>query len=358
MAKTKIKRIGLLSAALLLALANFVFLSTSSANASSLSNTYLRLNRMESGTATSFRLVFKTASAGATTVAINFNGIDTGTSQWTNATPGGLVNTTQTADSSSCAADTGATALPGTLSASGSSATISITGVTALSATTSYCVDLTSASAVTTPTAGHEGEYHPTITVGSDSTNVSVDIVANDQVVVNATVPPTFNFGISGCSSNTDNFTANLSVGSVGSTGGCTVTINTNAKPGWFAWASDNNTGLHSVVASKTVASTTPGTNATLSGGTEGYVLGVTSITQGSGGGTTSASNAYGNGSGGTAGAAQGSGLDGTFRQIASSNGTASSASFVVKERAAISALTPAATDYTDTITVIGAGSF
>jgi len=86
--------------------------------------------------------------------------------------------------------------------------------------------------------------------------------------------------------------------------------------------------------------------------------MGITSITQGSGAGTTTASNAYGNGAGGTAGAAQGSGLDATIRQIISSNGTANGASFVVKERAAISGTTPAASDYTDTITIIGAGNF
>ena len=86
--------------------------------------------------------------------------------------------------------------------------------------------------------------------------------------------------------------------------------------------------------------------------------MGVTSITQGSGGGTTSAVNAYGNGSGGVAGSNQGSGLDGTLRQIVSSTGTAGNASFIVKESASIVATTPAGNDYTDTITLIGAGNF
>ncbi len=337
--------------ATILGTADLLVLVAAPVSAATLTNTYLRLNRMSAGQTTSFRLVFRTVSAGATSVAINFNGADATT--WTGSS--GVVNATQTVSSASCAAETGATALPGTLTASGSGSTVTVSGVTALSATTSYCVDLTSSTAVTNPTAG---EYHPTVTAGSDSTTIALRTVSNDQIVVNATVSATFNFVISGCTSNIDNFTTGLSAGSVSSTTGCTITVNTNATNGWIAWARDSNTGLNSAAASHTIPSTTPGTNATLSAGTEGYVTGITSITQGSGAGTTTASNAYGNGAGGTAGAGQGSGLDANIRQIISSNGTASNASFVLREAAAISSLTPPANDYTDTITVIGAGNF
>jgi hypothetical protein len=320
------------------------------ASAATLTNTSLRLNRMSSGTSTSLRLVFRTVSSGATSVAINMNGADTTT--WTGSS--GVVNATQSVSSASCATDTGATALPGTITAAGATSTITISSVTALSATTSYCVDLTSASAVTNPSAG---EYHPTITVGSDSTTTVARIVSNDQVVVTAVVPPTFNFAIGGCGSNADTFTTTLSASAVTSTNGCTVTINTNAKTGWFAWAKDSNTGLTSATASKTISATTPGTSTTLTAGTEGYVLGITSITQGSGAGTTSAATAY-DATASSGNNANGSGLDGTIRQIASSTGTANGAVITVKERATIAAITPAAGDYTDTITLIGAGNF
>ncbi len=341
------------SLAVVLILVNLLVLAPP-ASAATLTNSYLRLNRMGTGTDSTMRVVFKTVGAGATSVVISMNGADTTT--WTGQS--GTVSTTQAVTGvSGC--DASATALPGSITAAGSGNTITISSVTALSATTVYCADLTTSNSVHTPTTA--GEFHPTITVGSDSTTVAVRVVTGstgDQVVVNAVVPPTFNFAISGCASNIDNFTANLAAGSVTSTGGCTITVNTNAKTGWFAWARDSNTGLTSAAASKTIASTTPGTNATLSSGTEGYVLGVTSISQGTGAGTTSATNAYGNGSGGTAGAGQGSGLDSTLRLIASSNGTAASATLTTKEAAAISSLTPAATDYTDTVTFIGAGSF
>ncbi|MGC1176673.1 MAG: hypothetical protein WA843_01265 [Candidatus Saccharimonadales bacterium] len=340
--RLKNNKIALLLVAFLMIAANFSPLLQQT-SAATLSNTYLRLNRMSAGATTSFRLVFKTVGAGATSVAINFNGADTTT--WTGSS--GTVNATQSVSSASCAADTGATALPGSITAAGSGSTVTISSVTALAATTSYCVDLTSTSAVTDATAG---EYHPTVTAGADSTTVAVRTVSNDQIVVSATVPPTFNFVLSG---NTDSFPTNLSSGSVGVTTGRTVTINTNAKNGWFAWANDSNTGLTSSSASHTIPSITPGTTATLSSGTEGYLFGVTGITQGSGGGTTSAATAYNSN-----GTTTGSGLDGTIRQIASSTGTANGAVLTVKELAAISPVTQPGTDYTDTITIIGAGFF
>ena len=343
--KLKIRKIPLIAAAFLLLAANFAPI-LQPASAATLTNSYIRLNRMAQGVGTSFRLVFKTVASGATSVTINMNGADSTT--WT-TTGSGAVNATQSVSSASCAADTGATALPGSITAAGSGSTITISSVTGLSATTAYCVDLTAASAVTTPTAG---EYHPVITAGADSTTVAVRTVgaSADQIVVSATVPPTFNLALSG---NTDSFTTSLSSGSVVLTSGKTVTVNTNAKNGWFAWASDSNTGLTSASASHTIAGVTPGTTATLSSGTEGYVFGITGITQGSGGGTTSAATAY-NSNGSTTG----SGLDTTIRQIASSTGTANGAVLTVKELAAISPTTQPGTDYTDTITIIGAGYF
>jgi len=360
MIKTKINRLKIALAAIVVFASNFLFLG-SFAHAASLTNSYIRLNRMGSGATSSFRLVFKTASASATALTIDFNGADSTT--WSGST-GNVHSGSMTSSIATCATETSSTGLPGTLTITGASAhTVSITGITALSTTTQYCLDFTDTDAVTIPTTSTE--YHPTITESSgatDSTTVAVYTVASggDQVTVNATVPPSFNFAISGCASNTDNFTANLSSASVGATAGCDITVNTNAITGWLAWASDSQTGLHSTVASTTIASKTPGTNATLTSnpGTPAYVFSVSSITQGSGGGTTSATNAYGNGSGSVAGANQGSGLDSTLRPVATSTGTADTAVVHVKSYAAINAVTPAASDYQDVITIVGAGSF
>jgi len=54
----------------------------------------------------------------------------------------------------------------------------------------------------------------------------------------------------------------------------------------------------------------------------------------------------------------KGGGLDTTLRTLASSTGTANNAVLTVTNNAAISSLTVPATDYTDTITLVGAGLF
>lgn len=268
---------------------------------------------------------------------------------------GGSVATTQTVSNSyngtNCTAITGATAnVPGAPAASGSGTTITFSGITAYTSGTSYCVVLTSSTAVTNPTAGTEAA---TLTAGTDAADaLQVDIISNDQVVVSATVPASYTLALSG---NTDSL-GTLASGSVSTSTGVTATVNTNAKNGWFLFGSDSNTGLTSASQSKTIASTTPGSNTTLSAGTEGYVTGLPSagITQGGGVGVTSATTAY------TAAATtgRGSGLNTSENTLASSTGTASGAIVTVKEYAAITALTPAAADYSDTITLVGAGSF
>lgn len=313
------------------------------ASAASLTNTYLRLNRLSAGTTTPFRLVFKTSSAGATSVAINF------TAAWTTAS--GSVNTTQTASSASCATDTGATALPGTLSAAGSGTTITISSVTALSATTSYCVDLTSSSAVTDAAAG---QYNLAVTVGSDSTTVAVDTVASnqDQINVTANVSPSFTFALG---SNAAALGA-LSSSSPTASSSINATVSTNASHGWQMWAADlgSPVGLVSASAGKTIAySPAAGAApAALTAGSEGYNLGSGSLS-----GTTCGTPTYGNfASGGTN--YKGGGLDGTLRSLVTTTGVANACSLPLTINASIAASTPAATDYAGTITVVAAGNF
>jgi hypothetical protein len=109
---------------------------------------------------------------------------------------------------------------------------------------------------------------------------------------------------------------------------------------------------LTSASASATIASTTPGSNSTLTGGTEGYNTGVTSSQTGGSGTITVATPFVGGSSG------KGGGLDTSLRTLASSSGTANNAVLTLTNNAAISSLTVPATDYTDTITVVGAGLF
>lgn len=353
------------------------------AHAGTLTSTYVRLNRMKAATATSFRLVFTTSSggAGANSVVVDFNGsIDTGGAAWTTATPtAGLIGATgsQTVSTATCPAESGAIAVPGTLTGSSSGSTVIVSTSGTLSASTAYCVDFTFASAVTTPSAG---EFHPSVTtkttgVATDTTNIAVRVIANDQVTINAVVPPIFTFVIN---SATANFVSNLSLTNTIQTSATTVTITTNAASGWITWVKGTNTATtgtanYGALKSATAANYTIPSNATgtlgaashfNTPGTPDYGLGVTSITDFAGGGTVSADAAYNsiaNPTCTTASTCKLGGLDTSiYRPIASSTGTASGTGDVVsfKEAADIDGATPAATDYADTLTVIGAGKF
>jgi hypothetical protein len=91
----------------------------------------------------------------------------------------------------------------------------------------------------------------------------------------------------------------------------------------------------------------------TLGSSVEDYGLAVTLGTDAAGGGTVAIDAAY-DGTSNKIGV-----LDSqNFRPIATSNGTAGGDIINVLERASIKADTPAANDYTDTITFIGAGNF
>jgi hypothetical protein len=218
---------------------------------------------------------------------------------------------------------------------------------------TLYCFNWTNTAAVSVKSSASASNTGTITTRDSgpatiDTASFATASITDDQIVVTATVPQTFSFALSG---NTDAL-GNLSTGSVTSSPTArTATVNTNAKNGWYVWAQDSSTGLNSASASATIASTTPGSNSTLSAGTAGYNTGVTQ-SQVSGSGTITVAAAF------VGGASTGGGLDTTLRTLASSNGTANTAVLTMTNNVAISAITAAATDYTDTITVVGAGLF
>ena len=249
----------------------------------------------------------------------------------------------------------GYTAVPGTLTVGGSAQVVTIGGITTLTTATKYGVYI--ATGITTPASiGTNLDTITTQTSGAavvESTQIADRIVTNDQIVVTATVPPTFNFTLS---ANTDTFASPLSTGSVATSNGFTTTIVTNDANGWIAWVKDSNQGLTSPTASKTIATTgsVTGTPKTLTAGTEGYLLEATytthSVTAGAGSGTLAGEYNGGANQGGTASA--------TLQPYATSTGPTDGDVVTLQERAAISGLTKAAGDYTDTLTVIGAGNF
>lgn len=207
------------------------------------------------------------------------------------------------------------------------------------------------------PGSAGEKENAITTTTAADATidtsNVAVRIITDDQIVITATVPPTFNFTLG---ANSDTFTSDLSSSSVVSTNGVTVTIVTNASNGWIAWLRSANTSLDSATTGEVIekTGTVDDSPSTLSAGTDGYVLDVDLTTDsGTGDGTVSIDAEYlgaDTSSGGTPSA--------THEEIARSTGTTDGDVVTLIARAAITAVKAAADDYTDTWTVVGAGNF
>ena len=219
---------------------------------------------------------------------------------------------------------------------------------------TLYCFNWINTAAVSvsaSATSNNSGTITTRDAVPStiDTASFSSASIADDQIVVSASVPQTFSFALSG---NTDAL-GGLTTGSVtASPTPRTATVNTNAKNGWYVWAKDSSTGLNSASAAATVASTTPGSNSILVAGTEGYNTGITQ-TQASGTGTLTVAVPFIGGSTG-----RGGGLNTSLATLVSSNGTANAAVVTLTNNAAIGSTTAAASDYTDTITVVGAGLF
>lgn len=319
-------------------------LRASFANAASLTRTEVRFDRMKVSEQTT-----GTVCANPTTTATEASVQVTFPTGYTLGAAG-----TFTVDTTNTAWPTGGTAWPSIATASNVTGQVVTFTSGDLTPGTLYCFNWVNSAAVqvsSSPTSSNLGTVvtRTSAPADIDTGSYATASITNDQIVVSATVPSTFSFALSG---NTDAL-GTLATGSVAtSPTPRTATVNTNAKNGWQVWARDANTGLNSASQSTTIASTTPGTNSTLVAGTAGYNMGVTTSQVGGSGSITVAAPFVGTGAG------QGGGLDTSLRSVASSTGTADTAVLTLKNNAAISPLTPAANDYTDTITVIGAGLF
>lgn len=316
----------------------------SNARAASLTEVMVRFDRMKISTATTGTVCAEpTSTATEADVQVVFP------ASYTLGAAG-----TFTVNTTNLAWPTGGTAWPGINTATNvTSQTVTFPSGD-LTAGTLYCFNWTNSGAVTVKSSATSSNLGSVTTRTSgpaniDSEQYSTASIADDQIVVSATVPSTFSFALS---ANTDALGTLSSSSVTTSPTPRTVTVNTNAKNGWMVWARDANTGLTSASASSTIASTTPGTNSTLSAGTAGYNTGFTSTQVGGSGTISIAAPFVGTGAG------QGGGLDTTLRTVATSTGTADTAVLTVKNNVAINAITPAASDYTDTITLIGAGLF
>lgn len=332
----------LIAISTIFALGLFVLIGT--ASAAPFAEAYVRLDRMSASTATGGTVCAETSStATEADVQVTFPSDFT-----VNATASNWTVTTANLPS-------GATAWPGVNTATNVTGDTVTFPSTTLTAGTLYCFNFSGTTTVTTGSAGTDKTGTIVTRTGAaaeiDSTTFALAVIADDQIVISATVSPTFSFVLGG---NTDNLGA-LSTSSVVSGDGNTVTITTNAANGWITWVKSANQGLTSAIASYTIstAGTVNGTPNTLSVGTEGYVLDADLTEDSAGGGTVTIDAEYN----GTT-TSQGGTLSENFQPVASANGTANGDVVTLVPRVAIAGQTPAASDYTDVLTVVGAGRF
>ncbi len=331
-----------------------------SAGAVGFQQAYIRLDRLKANTATGGTVCATPASAATEgKVVLTFPStytLNTTAANWT-------VTTTNL--------PTGATAWVGITTATAIDNVLKTATFTSgdLTVATEYCFNFsgtttltTAASAATNQQANIQTQTSGAVVI--DFTNIAFANINDDQILVTAVVPPSFSFTLSG---NTDPFVTNLDATQVISTSGKTVTVTTNAKGGWIAWAKDSQQGLHSATANYTINTTSVVSGSPplkqVSAGVEGYLLDTDLTTDAASGCTLAIDTSYG---GTTTGVpvtlATGGAFSANFQSIAACTGAspAFSAGDVITliERAAITNATPAASDYTDIVTVVGAGNF
>ncbi len=319
--------------------------SAVNAQAASLTHTLVRFDRMQISTPTTGTVCTQPSTAGTeTTVQVTF---PTGYSL-------GLAATFTVDGTTNLAWPTGGTAWPGIGTASSVVGQIATFPSGDLTVGVIYCFNWINTAAVTTSgsaTSSNAGSVATFITGPTllDSEPYMTATVTSDQILVTASVPEVFSFALS---ANTDPLGI-LSSGSVVTSGTArTATVSTNAANGWSVWAKDLNTGLRSATLALTaIPSTTPGTNSVLSAGTTGYNTGVTTAAPLAGATPTITVPFVG-------GASRGGGLDVTLRTLATATGPSDTAVLTLRNNVAISSVVPAAADYADTITVVGAGLF
>lgn len=327
------------------------FIKPSLVQAAEAGSSYMRCDRMKASTDPGDCLVVFTTSSTTFTEAYIKVTLD---SEWVSATNFSTTAGNYTVSTSGL--PVGVTAMPGVATADQVSGNTIRFPVSALSNSTTYGFFITGSGLISNPAASTT-IVHTLFTRDSgdastgDTKSIAVPTISDDQIVITATVAPTFTFVFG----NNAQSLGTLSTGSVSSGAGTGITITTNAPGGWNAWVKSTNAGLTSATAAKTIATTgsVDGSPSTLSAGTEGFVLDADLTTDAASGGTVTIAGEYN----GTT-TSQGGTLSTSYQSFASANGTANGDVITLVPRAAMSGVTPAAGDYTDTLTVVGAGIF
>lgn len=224
---------------------------------------------------------------------------------------------------------------------------------TALAAGTFYCFNFTGASS-TIGAAGNDKVGQLKTQGGSpytDSVNWATSVVASgaDQVTISASVSATMTFSLSG----TTIALGTLNTSTVVSGAAITQTVTTNARNGWTSWIKGTQGtttigALNSTAASANINAPAAYPTVSDANATPGYVVDINTGT-----GTPTIATAY-NGTDTNSGGASTT----LFRQTATKTTPGAGDTVDIVARAKIASTQAAATDYTDTLTVVAAGSF
>lgn len=321
------------------------------AQAASFLQTWVRLDRMKAATFTSGLVCAQTPATNTGTevdVQVVF--------------PSDFVVSTTLTDWAVSTTDlpSGATIWPGigqATAANNTTKTVTFPS-TALTTSVLYCFRWTdSTAALQTGSAGDNKTGTVTTRATGpttlDSSAYATSVVSNDQIVITATVPATFSFSLP---TNTIAFLSDLTTTPV-LTSTSVATISTNAASGWVAWVKSANAALNSVSTGASIPTAGSIDNAVTDvAATNGYFLDVSFTDSGTGTGTVSQAANYGQEYNGDA--THGGTLSTTFQPVAASSGTTDGDTLTFTALAKISAVQAAATDYTDTLTVVAAGRF
>jgi hypothetical protein len=220
----------------------------------------------------------------------------------------------------------------------GGASTVGPAGSNEVGQVVAYTKDATGATVV------ESGQYATAITTGVNS----------EQIGITASVSASFSFALSG-----GDASHNLPLGVLSSAATVTspyqvtATISTNAHNGFLAWLKGTQTNgqLHSTTANASITSTI-NTYPTLTDLASNTGYGVFAVT-----GTNSPTIATGYATG-PAGTSVGDVDETKFNQLASKTGYQSGTQFNIGVRARPASTDPAATDYSDTITIVASGSF
>lgn len=314
---------------------------------------FVRFDRLAAGSAITGTACLKSSLATQTSVVIVFPTgwtIDQTNTHWT-------VTTTNLPTDPQAPATT-ATAWPGIGTATAvSGLNVTFPG-TALTPATFYCFNFNGqGGGGTTSVLGSSGANQTGAlkTQGGDPYTDTVDwataVVSSvgpaDQIVVTASVSATMTFTLSPTSLSL----GTLSTSSVASASS-TQTVTTNARNGWMSWIKGGNaSGLHSTAANANI--TSPGSYGTITDltGTTGYGLEVQAVA-----GTPIPADGYwAGGNANKIGHIDNAQFYATAQDL---SGPASNDQISINVHAKIPATQAAASDYTDTLTVVAAGSF